>query len=187
MRSIPLLLLLMTCRVAFSQTTGINLTLQYAHALVDGDKGIVPSATAGLGFQHDFEKRLGMAVDLNYAVGEESDVRALEAIYSAKFFTSDNDATAFYIGSFLGVQRLSGSGSTSTGISSASGEFSHLQFPIGLRAGLRGGLEGYFGEIFTHVGYALGNGTLVPTSSGGMNSEALYFGVGFSFLGFGWE
>ena len=165
----------------FSQASGINLTLQYAHAIVDGDKGIVPSATFGLGFQRDFQKRLGMGLDLNYAARDASNVRAIEMIYSAKYFAADNDGTACYIGSFIGVQSFSGTGSSS------SGDIAHLQFPIGLRAGVRGGLEGYFGEVFTHVGYAIGNGTLQTNSAGNLSSEPLYFGLGFSFLGFGWE
>lgn len=170
----------------FSQASGINLTLQYAHAIVDGDKGIVPSATFGLAFQRDFQKRLGMGVDVNYAGRDAGDVSAFELIYSAKFFTADNDGTACYVGSFIGVQRISGSG-VSTGAASSSADFSRVQVPIGLRAGVRGGLQGYFGEIFTHVGYAIGNGELLSTPSGKLNSEPLYFGVGFSFLGFGWE
>jgi hypothetical protein len=171
----------------FSQASGFNLTLQYAHAIVDGDKGLVPSATLGIGFQHDLQQRLGMGVDLNYAGRDGGDVSAFEFIYSAKYFLSDNDATACYIGSFIGVQSFSGTDAYSAGGSSASSDISRLQFPVGLRAGVRGGLDGYFGELFTHVGYAIGNGELVSTSSGKLNSEALYFGLGFSFLGFGWE
>lgn len=186
LRALFQLLLALIWHTGFSQATGINLTLQYAHAIVDGDKGVVPSATFGLGFQHDFQKRLGMGVDVNYAVRDVGDVSAFELIYSAKFFTADNDGTACYVGSFIGVQRISGP-DVSTGAASSSADFSRVQVPIGLRAGVRGGLEGYFGEIFTHVGYAIGNGELVTTASGKLNSEALYFGVGFSFLGFGWE
>lgn len=185
-RALPILLFLAVCHGVFSQATGINLTFQYAHALVDGDKGIVPSTTVGLGFQRDFQRRIGMGVDLNYASRQNGGLQAFEAIYSAKYFLSDNDATACYIGSFLGVQSISGT-DVHTGTVSTSVDFSRVQVPIGLRAGVRGGLEGYFGEIFTHVGYAIGNGELVSTSSGKVNSEALYFGVGFSFLGFGWE
>ena len=180
-RASILLPCLLLGQAGFSQSTGFNLTLQYAHAIVDGDKGIVPSATVGLGFQRDFQKRIGMGLDVNFAQRDGSRIQTIEAIYSAKFFTSDNDATALYIGSFLGVQSYSGGSGTSAG------DVSHLQFPIGLRAGLRGGLEGYFGELFTHVGYAIGNGELVSTSSGKVNSAPLYFGLGFSFLGFGWE
>lgn len=181
-RTLVFCLILAFGHQGFSQASGINLTLQYAHAIVAGDKGIVPSATFGLGFQRDFQRRLGMGVDLNYAARDASSVRAIEVIYSAKYFTADNDGTACYIGSFIGVQSFSG-----TGGSSSSGDIAHLQFPIGLRAGVRGGLEGYFGEVFTHVGYAIGNGTLSATPSGPLKSEALYFGLGFSFLGFGWE
>ncbi len=127
-----------------------------------------------------------MGVDLNYVGRDQGNVSAYELIYSAKYFTADNDATACYIGSFIGVQSISGTSLHTSGIS-ASGDFSRVQVPIGLRVGVRGGLDGYFGEIFTHVGYAIGNGELVSTSSGKVNSAPLFFGVGFSFLGFGWE
>jgi hypothetical protein len=182
---LAMLLLAAFSPACFAQATGINFTLQYAHAIVEGDRGIVPSATIGLGFHRDFQRRIGMGVEVNYAKREGSDLKAFEAIYSARYFTGDNDGTSFYLGSFLGVQRISGQGErTST---AEVQNVSRVQFPVGLRIGLRGGLDGYFGELFTHVGYALGNGTLLTTSSGTMDSAPLYLGLGISFLGFGWE
>jgi hypothetical protein len=82
---------------------------------------------------------------------------------------------------------LSGTGDLATGPSHTTADVSHVQFPVGLRAGVRGGLQGYFAEVFTHVGYAIGSGELVSAGSSSLNSRSLYFGLGFSFLGFGWE
>jgi hypothetical protein len=170
-----------------AQATGINITLDYGHRLVEDDRGFVPTATFGLGVQRDFDRRIGMGVDLFYSAGEQYSVNALEFIYSAKYFTSSNEYTSFYVGSLLGVQLLSGSGYGISGSNNGSVEVSHVQIPVGLRAGLRGGLDGYFGELFVQGGYAIGNGELYRNSAGSVNSAPLYFMVGLSFLGFGWE
>ena len=170
-----------------AQATGINVTLEYAHALVAGSKGLVPTGTFGLGVQRDFDRRLGMGADVFFSGGGDDNINALEFIYSAKYFTSSNEYTSFYLGSLLGVQVLSGSGYSNVGGVSGSIAVSRVQIPIGLRAGLRGGLEGYFGELFVQGGYAIGNGELFRTAAGAVNSAPLYFGFGLSFLGYGWE
>ncbi len=170
-----------------AQATGINVTLEYAHALVAGAKGLVPTGTFGLGVQRDFDRRIGMGADVFFSGGGDDNINALEFIYSAKYFTSSNDYTSFYLGSLLGVQVLSGSGYGSVGGMNGTIAVSHVQVPIGLRAGLRGGLAGYFGELFVQGGYAIGHGELFRTTTGAVNSAPLYFGFGLSFLGFGWE
>jgi hypothetical protein len=184
-RSVCLVAVSVASVTVHGQATGLNLTLDYAHKLVQEDEGIVPTATFGLGIQHDFDRRIGMGVDVFYSAGEQYNINALELIYSAKYFTSSNEYTSFYIGSLVGVQILSGSGSVN-GIS-GSVDVSHIQIPVGLRAGLRGGLEGYFGELFVQGGYAIGHGELYRNSTGSVNSAPLYFMFGLSFLGFGWE
>jgi hypothetical protein len=186
-RSVCLLALSQAPIMVRGQATGLNITLDYGHKLVEQDRGFVPTATFGLGVQHDFDRRIGMGVDLFYSAGEQYSVNALEFIYSAKYFTSSNEYTSFYVGSMLGVQLLSGSGYGIVGSNNGSVEVSHVQIPVGLRAGLRGGLEGYFGELFVQGGYAIGNGELYRNSAGSVNSAPLYFMVGMSFLGFGWE
>ncbi len=175
-----------------AQATGLNLTFQYAHGLLADDKGFVPSTTVGLGYQRDFQRRIGMGVDVNYAMHQGDAFQAFEVIYSAKYFTSDNDATAFYLGSFLGFQKLSGDGRTYTGTVNGSSQYedvriSRTQIPVGLRMGVRGGLQGYFAELFFQAGYNLGNGELYSSKEGAVSSKPLFMGLGFSFLGFGWE
>lgn len=169
------------------QATGLNLTLDYGHKLVRKDEGFIPTATFGLGVQHDLDRRIGMGVDLFYSAGEQYAINAFEFIYSAKYFTSSNEYTSFYVGSLLGVQVLSGSEYGMVGSTNGTVDVSHVQVPIGLRAGLRGGLDGYFGELFVQGGYSIGNGELYRTTTEGVNSAPLYFMLGSSFLGFGWE
>ena len=191
LRFIVVVLACATIHRIHAQATGLNLPFHYAHPLVEGAKGIAPSTVIGLGIQHDFDRRIGMGVDVNYGSSQEEQVRSLEVIYSAKFFATDNDRTAVYIGSLIGFQRLSGTSpkysTTQNGPVTGGEEYSHIQIPIGLRAGLRGGLQGYFGELFAQVGYALGNGELYTSNGIAVNSAPIYFSVGFSFLGFGWE
>lgn len=187
-RSLQLLLVVFACASITelrAQATGLNVTLHYLQPLTNSPENKFSSTIVGLGIQHDFARRIGMGLDVNYGASASDPVSALEVVYSAKFFASDNDATSLYIGSLIGVQRLSGTND----FSSAGEEFSHIQIPVGIRAGLRGGLQGYFGELFAQAGYAIGNGELYQNNAGtvSISSSPLYFSVGFSFLGFGWE
>ena len=191
-RAVAAVALLAIANLSVGQSSGFNFTIAYAHALVKQDKiTAAPSSTFGLAYQQDLDRRFGAAFDFFYG-NDEYGIKAYEGIYSAKFFTSDNDATAFYLGTFLGVQYLKAS--IQEGISNPSGgttyrtlESSKVQLPIGLRMGVRGGLDGYFAELFAQVGYAIGNGKLYTTNGETVASSPLYFGVGFSFLGFGWD
>lgn len=192
MRSLVLGLSLIFTTCVLAQATGFNFTIQYAHPLVDGDKGMVPSGTFGMGVQHDFTDRLGVGLDVNYSSREDAEVHAWEVIYSTKYFTSDNDGTALYIGSLIGLQSYGGTGEEYIGSSNGytdyrTVEVSNIQIPVGLRTGVRGGLDGYFAEIFVQAAYNIGNGVLYNGPEGPVKSSPMYFGVGFSFLGFGWD
>ena len=141
------------------------------------------------GRAQNFEPRFGIAVDLFYNY-DQNQRHATDGIFSAKYFTSDNDATAFYFGSFIGVRSVKAteteySASYSGGMKQV--DHTQLQFPIGLRAGLRGGLDGYFGELFAQAGYAIGSGPLYELEGETYQGRPLYLMVGFSFLGFGWD
>lgn len=160
---------------ATAQATGVNFTIMYGHSLYSHQPGFSPNTTYGFGVQHDLSDRLGFGVDVNYVSTGYSSTDAWEFMYHAKYFASDNDATAFYIGSFIGVQN-------------ASGDYPFVTLPIGLRTGVRGGLEGYYAELFLQAGYSIGSGELVRYPEGGvLESKPLFFGIGVSFLGFGWD
>jgi hypothetical protein len=63
----------------------------------------------------------------------------------------------------------------------SSEEYTNTQIPIGLRLGVRGGLQGFFGEVYAHIGYAIGSGAVLPE----LNTTPLFMSVGVG-LGGGW-
>lgn len=178
---------------ALAQANGLKLSVDYAHRLLsyDGPGGsrFFTGATAiGLGYERDLTQRIGFGVELRYVGGEDG--KGYEALYNARYFTSDNGYTAFYLGTFLGVQRAHGTYSTRTITTGGivmydEKSYAHLQMPVGLRMGVRGGLEGFFAEAFFQVGYAIGaGGEEYPGSS--YSYDPLFVGLGFS-IGAGWE
>lgn len=83
--------------------------------------------------------------------------------YRSQFFFSDNDGSAAYIGTFIGFRRLSqeatpiaydNNGDTPSWARNSSG--STTFFPLGLRLGIRGSLEGFYGDLYMGVGTSLG-------------------------------
>ncbi len=116
-----------------------------------------------------------------------------DAIYSAKYFLWDNnDQTSFYIGSFFGLQRVKATveALSHTGPGQYSvprSDHTRVQFPLGIRAGVKGGLDGFFGELFAQLGYAIGNGDLYTSEGVKAATSPVYFTVGVSFLGGGWD
>ncbi|MBS1941478.1 MAG: hypothetical protein JST38_11460 [Bacteroidetes bacterium] len=183
-------LLVIVGGAAHGQASGFNFTIGYGPGMVKGLSNSRQLASGlGLAYQQDFEPRFGMALDLNYRM-DNVDVHAVDGIISAKYFTSDNDATAFYIGSFFGIQSLKATSReyASPGIGSAvMKDHTKLQFPIGLRAGVRGGLDGYFAELFAQAGYMIGNGQLYTSEGEQVSTSPVFLSIGFSFLGFGWD
>lgn len=183
-----------TGTLLYGQASGFNFSLGYGSAVVRNPMGSsIPSTVIGLAFQHDFDQRFGVALDFFLDGDEDSYINSFDWVYSAKYFFSDNDETAFYLGSFIGYQHLMGTESIYSGMnSSAYGTYtdvkvSKVQFPIGIRAGVRGGMAGYFAELFAQAGYAIGNGKLYYSEGQRVSSSPLYFTLGVSFLGFGWD
>ena len=186
-----------TATVLHAQASGFNFTIGYANSLKVSDQvHNEPKSVLGLAYQQDLDHRFGVALDFFYGTngyGTASE-RSYDLIYSAKYFTSDNDdATSFYFGTFFGAQSVKATVEeyvpNSSGYSAyLQTEHTHVQFPIGIRTGVRGGLDGYFGELFAQVGYAIGNGSIYRTSEGvTVGTSPLYFTLGFSFLGVGWD
>ena len=178
---------------AFGQASGFNFTLEFGHHLEEQDppESFGNASAVGLAYQQDLSRRFGLGLDVFWGF-ETKETKSVEAIYSAKYFFSDNSYTAPYIGSFIGVQKLKTSFTeyvpASNGYTTSRNvEAKRLQVPIGLRAGLRGGLDGYFGELFVQAGYAIGNGNYYVADGKQVKSSPLFLGLGFSFLGFGWD
>lgn len=188
------LFLCATATFAHAQASGFNVTVAYGHGLVQHAKfeGEVSTAV-GLAYQHDFSQRFGIGLDavLGFDRTNTSD-RSYEGIYSAKYFFSDNEGTTGYIGTFIGVQSLKAD--VTEHVATGPGYYSiqhvkasKIQVPVGIRMGLRGGLDRYFGELFIQAGYALGNGKFYKADGVIVKTTPLYFSVGGSFLGFGWD
>ena len=187
--------LLFSCTAtAWSQASGFNLNIFYGHGLLKGEKAIDWGGAGGsLGYHHDLSSRFGLALNVGIA-GDNLGASSVEGIYGAKYFFSDNDETAVYIGSFIGVQSLKASVSeyVSTNPNGAFNyrtiEASKLQVPVGLQLGLRGGLDGFFGELFIQAGYAIGSGDFYSISPNEtVKTSPLYFSLGLGLLGFGWD
>ncbi len=185
------LLLLTVGPLVYGQASGFNFSVGYGPALVTSPLAAShPSVVFGIAFQHDFDQRFGVALDFFHDV-DDSHLHSNDWIYSAKYFLSDNDESAFYFGTFFGFQHLTGT-VTDYSSSNVSGMYptstvSKMQFPFGVRAGVRGGMGGYFAELFGQAGYALGNGGLYYSEGTRMNSSSVYYTLGLSFIGFGWE
>lgn len=180
-RSLLVMALFFWGTAAWSQASGFNLNIFYGHGLLKGEKTIDWGGAGGsLGYHHDLSTRFGLALNLGIA-GDDLGASSVESIYSAKYFFSDNDETAAYLGSFIGVQSIKATERYPTV------NASKVQVPIGLQLGLRGGLDGFFGELFLQAGYNLGSGTMYSNSEGPVKTAPIYFSLGVGLLGFGWD
>jgi len=196
-RTLATLALFTAVSLLHGQASGFNFTIGFADPIkVSGDTYHEPKSVLGLSYQQDLNHRFGIALDFFYGTHgyNPASERSYDLIYSAKYFTSDNDdATSFYLGTFFGAQSVKATVEeevpNSSGYSSyVQSDHTRMQFPLGIRIGVRGGLDGYFGELFAQGGYAIGNGTIYRTSDGvTVGTSPLYFTLGFSFLGVGWD
>lgn len=195
LRPVLFALLCVTGHSIVAQANGFNLVIQETYRLPSSGRFAEKGLSIGIGYQHDFEQRIGMGVDVNYAPeAGDAGQQAFEVIYSSKYFTSPNASTAFYVGPFIGYQRVStyvienGPGSAgSYGSSFIRLDLDRTHVPIGLRTGVRGGLAGYFAEAFVAAGYNIGHGELYNGSSGSLSTAPWTLTLGFSFIGMGWE
>ncbi len=142
----------------------------------------------GLGFDFDLSDRTSCGVDLMidtnwdpYGKSRETatsgstygtdyyyeKLKVYGIQYRSQYHFSDNDGTSVYLGSFFGLRyvRQTVTGDIITGSSQYSystTEFidkgSGVIFPVGLRLGVRGGLDAGFADLYVGVGYALGSG-----------------------------
>ena len=188
---------LITVTFLHAQASGFNISFGYANCLAVSDQTYKePNVVLGMAYQQDLDRRFGVALDFFYGGNNYGSTygQNYDWIYSAKYFTSDNDdATAFYIGTFFGYQKVKATFEKYVPNNSGYGSYvksahNHVQFPLGIRAGVRGGLSGYFAELFAQVGYSIGNGLIFHTPDGAtVRTTPLYFTLGCSFLGGGWN
>ncbi len=165
-----------------AQATGLNFGSDFRKRNISDDDGRQITAAYFLSVQHDFSERVGMGITGAYL---DEGRPGFEVIYDTKYFTSNNERTSFFLGSFLGFQRLSTYVYNSA--TSLTEDVSRTQLPIGLQFGLRGGLPGYFGELHVKAGYNIGNGEFGDGLPNAPSTTPLYLSFGISYLGFGWE
>ncbi|HEY0976634.1 MAG TPA: hypothetical protein VGE21_04120 [Flavobacteriales bacterium] len=204
-RSFTFALLLLSGQVVNAQSaTGIrgHLDLFNNDGLKDGPR---TSTVAGFGVDHDLNPRLSIGLDVAFGLGSKEsinlggsssgllEVNTLSFIYrSAYCFSSNEDRTAGYFGPFVGYTRASSDlriydqGFSPTTITSA-----RTLIPVGLRVGVRGGLRGFYGDVYCSAGYRFNAGSPLFDGTGlpavdNATLRNLVFSFGIA-LGGGWE
>lgn len=184
-RLLRLLLVMFACATITemrAQATGLNFGMDGRTGSGSDDSGRQFNLAYFLSVQHDFSERVGMGITGAYL---SEGLPGFEVIYDAKYFTSNNERTSFFLGSFLGFQRLSTDVYNSA--TRLTEDVGRTQLPIGLQIGLRGGLPGFFGELHVKAGYNIGNGEFGDGLPNAPSTTPLYLSLGLSYLGFGWE
>ncbi len=146
----------------------------------------------------------GTTVDIQYA-GYTASYQMADRLFSITYRTayafSDNDGTSAYIGTFLGfrsfkqlldlnyVDSNTGGWVSGNGPFVQSAEGKKAIFPVGLRLGVRGSLEGGFADLYTQLGYNIGGGDDAFTEAYFTGEEfdltSMAFTLGLAY-GFGW-
>ena len=149
---------------------GVRLVLWNYEPVLKYGSGVELDTHLGLGYDHDLEKRLSYGVQLRYALEAGSFVLT----YHSAFHFSDNDNGSFYLGPIVGLRRF---GSLENAV----------VVPVGLRMGVRGGLERFYADL--HVGgqYNMGGGSInADIGNGGYDLLKGTFCFGLD-LAWGWE
>lgn len=164
-----------------SPVIGILLSL-LVHAQASGIRGILYSfetlpnnrsahtQSVGLGYDHDLEQRLSFNV--NFRTDLEGQVWTAE--YRSAYHFSDNSSTSFYVGPSIAYRNISGTGS---GV-----------VPVGLRMGIRGGLDGFFADLYAGFAHNMGGKDLGKLND--RTNKRSPIGTTFVFgldLGLGWD
>lgn len=123
----------------------------------------------GLGYDGDLNDRLAMGVQMRYSPGASSWV----VNYHSHYHFSDNESTSFYMGPNIGIRSIGGSESA-------------ILVPVGMRMGVRGGLEGFYADLYLGGHYNVGGGgPAVLEDVGATDLRTLSFCAGVD-LGIGW-
>jgi hypothetical protein len=213
-----LLVLALLCTGAIGQSNGVRFIFPEFTKVYAG-KSMWSSYQLGMGYDHDFNDRISMGfdvtldlqrapedgydVEVNYA-GYTASYQVADKLFSVMYRTayafSDNDGSSFYLGSYIGYRSfkqllaLSYVDNT-TGTVNGNGPFAtdvegaKALFPLGLRFGMRGSLEGGFADLYTQLGYTIGGGASAfsqPYFTGEeFDLSSMSFTLGLAY-GFGW-
>lgn len=133
------------------------------------------SQAFGIGYDHDLNERLSYLITARLVFGGLADGFSVD--YRSAYHFNDNSSTSFYMGPTLGVRR-------------STYEEGATMLPVGLRMGVRGGLERWYGDLFAGFQfmpilsgyyYEEGDYTVKRTTS---LPATIYVGVD---VGFGWD
>ncbi|MBL7953114.1 MAG: hypothetical protein JNM62_15500 [Flavobacteriales bacterium] len=123
----------------------------------------------GLGYDHDMNERLSLGLQARL-FAESRSVWALD--YRSAYHLSDNDEASFYIGPQVSVMGYETAGGNATLI------------PVGMRCGVRGGLERFYADVFVAAHYTLGASAVNDTSRDHtFGSSVIEIGL---HMGWGW-
>lgn len=159
------------CVVASSTVaqTGVRALIQDFE--IPGKKGYTAIASIGLGVDHDLTDRSSMALDWKIGTDE---VASWTLLYRSAYHFADNEGPSFYMGPMLGVR-------------SSSVPEPSVDVPLGFRFGVRGGLEGFYADLYasyiTFLG-STGNASFNDERYLGPSRSALVVGLS---IGVGWK
>ncbi|MCB0769736.1 MAG: hypothetical protein KDC00_04950 [Flavobacteriales bacterium] len=146
---------------------GIRLIVYNYEPLFEGGS---LAAHYGIGYDHDLNERVSSAWTARLDPGNDSYVLN----YRSAYHFSDNDRGSFYFGPSVGVRRFTVEGSPTL-------------MPVGLRAGVRGGLERFYADLYAGFQYNAGSGKSFSETGqyAGVDLRAATYTIGLDF-GWGW-
>lgn len=165
--SVAFLALALSCHASqLHAQSGIRAIFWDYDFLLDGGVG----GSAGLGFDHDLAPRLSTCVQLRY----DYQLKGYTAEYRSAYHFADTDGPSFYMGPSIGVRSMGeGHGGTS--------------MPVGFRMGVRGGLQGFYADLFGAITYGIGGATeATDTALRFPVKTPVYFTTGLH-MGLGWD
>jgi len=124
----------------------------------------------GVGYDHDLNDRLSFSIQ-----GRTSfDGNTWAVNYHSAYHMADNSSGSAYFGPMVGVRHFTGEAPLNV-------------FPVGIRLGVRGGLERFYADLHGGVQYNIGASSasvLEGSSKSGLAVAAYCIGLD---LGWGWD
>jgi len=165
--------------ILYTLALGVGLLIASAAQAQGGIRGIfwnVEPITAGLqndafsyglGYDQDLSDRTSLGFSMRFFSG----LQGWALTYRSAYHFSDNESSSFYMGPTFGVRSLGNFG---------------MQVPIGMRVGVRGGLERFYADLYAGAHFVAGKSGRVVSDAGGIaDLRQGSFCVGLD-LGWGW-
>lgn len=181
-----LVLLLLACMSAGITRAQNGFSMSFGFLDVHGERRSSAIILA-LRYDHHILDHLAYGLDLGFAPmsiarvdgyqGQLGDVMQFCMDYRAYYLIGNGDGTRPFIGSRTGlhIQPRSRDG----------GVHGTLAMPLGLRVGVRGAMDGFFGDLYVEAGYQLG-GAYRTDSGEHASLGGFMLQFGFSY-GMGWD